>query len=193
MRSHNTDVDRILDAATRVFSHLGFHHTDVQKIAAELGIGKGTIYRKFPTKRKLFLACVERAMARLCVSIEEAIQQEQTSSERLAAAVYAYFGFFDQNPEVIELFALARSEFQRSCDVTLLRQDEWQLWMRVMDGLAADGKLYPGSSAKVCEFITQLLYGALTSRSLRSCDGLFTPDTPELIDFLLYGITGPSN
>jgi len=190
MRSRNIEVDRILDAATRAFSHLGFHHTDVQKIAAELGIGKGTIYRRFPTKRKLFLACVERAMARLCVSIEEAIQKEQASSERLTAAIYAYFAFFDQNPEVIELFALARSEFQRSCDVALLRQDEWQLWMRVMDGLVADGKLHPGSAAKVCEFITQLLYGTLASRSFRSYDGLFTADAPKLIDFLLYGVTG---
>ena len=57
--------EEILDVAARVFAERGFPGTDVQEIADELEVGKGTIYRYFPTKRKLFLAAVDRAMRRL--------------------------------------------------------------------------------------------------------------------------------
>ena len=45
----------ILDVAARLFAARGYQNTDVQVVADELGVGKGTVYRYFPSKRELFL------------------------------------------------------------------------------------------------------------------------------------------
>lgn len=42
--------DMILAAAIRVFSQKGYHHTRMEEIAIEAGIGKGTIYEYFSSK-----------------------------------------------------------------------------------------------------------------------------------------------
>jgi AcrR family transcriptional regulator len=44
--------------ATSVFTQ-GFATADVQEIANKTGVGKGTIYRYFPSKEELFLAAVD--------------------------------------------------------------------------------------------------------------------------------------
>ena len=46
----------ILDAATAIFSKCGFAAADVQEIADKTGVGKGTIYRYFPSKESIIQA-----------------------------------------------------------------------------------------------------------------------------------------
>lgn len=43
----------ILDAALSLFSHRGFHGTNVPSVATEAGVGAGTIYRYFESKADL--------------------------------------------------------------------------------------------------------------------------------------------
>src|SRR5260370_29907464 len=56
--------EEILEAAARLFAQHGYADTDTQLLADELGVGKGTLYRYFPSKEALFLAAVDRAMHR---------------------------------------------------------------------------------------------------------------------------------
>jgi len=64
--------EAILAEAATIFARHGFTATDVQGIADALKISKGTIYRYFPTKEKLFLCAVERGIGRLREHIETA-------------------------------------------------------------------------------------------------------------------------
>lgn len=48
----------ILRAATNVFARRGFHDVLTEEIAREAGVGKGTLYRYFPTKDDLYYAAV---------------------------------------------------------------------------------------------------------------------------------------
>jgi len=48
----------ILRAATDVFARKGFHGVRTDEIAREAGVGKGTLYRYFPTKDDLYYAAV---------------------------------------------------------------------------------------------------------------------------------------
>jgi AcrR family transcriptional regulator len=50
---------RIIEAAARVFANRGYNSTLIAEIAAEAGIGKGTIYEYFPSKEDLFFAVFE--------------------------------------------------------------------------------------------------------------------------------------
>lgn len=45
---------QILAAATQVFARKGFHQAKIADIAAAAGVGKGTVYEYFPSKKDLF-------------------------------------------------------------------------------------------------------------------------------------------
>ncbi len=60
----------ILTASTEVFAARGFAATDVQEIANRIGVGKGTVYRYFPSKEELFLAAVDNGMKQLKAAVE---------------------------------------------------------------------------------------------------------------------------
>ena len=54
-----------MGAAERVFSRLGYHPTKISDIVAEAGVGQGTFYRHFSSKRSMFLALFDRFCERL--------------------------------------------------------------------------------------------------------------------------------
>jgi AcrR family transcriptional regulator len=62
--------EKLLDAATAVFLRDGFHATLISDIVAEAGVGQGTFYRHFQSKREVFEALVERLVSRLLVEFQ---------------------------------------------------------------------------------------------------------------------------
>src|SRR5262245_61063531 len=76
--------EQILDAAARLFAERGYSETDTQVLAAELGVGKGTLYRYFPSKRELFLAAADRVMRRLRQRIDDSLVGVEEPFERIA-------------------------------------------------------------------------------------------------------------
>jgi AcrR family transcriptional regulator len=48
----------IIDAALQVFSQKGYAAASVDQIAAVAGIAKGTVYKYYPSKEKLYLAAI---------------------------------------------------------------------------------------------------------------------------------------
>src|SRR5262245_15928743 len=101
---------RILLRAAEIFARDGYRDTDLQVVADELGIGKGSLYRRFPTKRALFLATVDDGMRRLRGRVEGAIEGEADPLRRIERAVRAYLAFFDEEPRLVELLIQERAE-----------------------------------------------------------------------------------
>lgn len=107
--------DEILAVAIKVFARNGYRHTDVQEIADEVGIGKGTIYRAFGSKEGLFFAAVDSCMQRLnnAVGCDEPDQPlSEAPAKRMEEKILAFLRFFDENEELIELLIQERSEFR---------------------------------------------------------------------------------
>ena len=104
--------EAILAEAATLFAKHGFTATDVQWIADALKISKGTVYRYFPTKEKLFLSAVERGIGRMQEHIEAARRGMTDKIEEIRAGVVAYLQFFKKNPELVELFIQERAEFR---------------------------------------------------------------------------------
>ncbi|WP_329485547.1 TetR/AcrR family transcriptional regulator [Kitasatospora sp. NBC_01246] len=60
--------DRILATAVRMFTEEGLDAT-FERIAAEAGVGTGTLYRNFPTREALVEAAYRNEVARLCDAV----------------------------------------------------------------------------------------------------------------------------
>ncbi len=53
---------RILSAATQLFHELGYRGTDMEDIAQAVGLARNSLYRYYPNKDHILLACVLRDM-----------------------------------------------------------------------------------------------------------------------------------
>ena len=76
---------RILDAAADIFLKRGYGETSIEAIAAHAGIGKLTLYRRFPDKSALFQAVVMRLFEHWKAALAEVGDSEGTLSEVLTA------------------------------------------------------------------------------------------------------------
>jgi len=101
----------ILEQAIRTFAEQGFRRADVQVIADNAGVGKGTIYRYFRSKEDLFWATTLEVFMRLDRQVVEAMNGAVGACEKLRAAALAHAAFFAANPQYIELIVQDRAEF----------------------------------------------------------------------------------
>ena len=84
----------ILAAASRVFAARQYHEVLCDEIAAEAGIGKGTIYRYFRTKEDLYFATILQGYEAINESLAVAIAAEASPArrlERIARELFEYF------------------------------------------------------------------------------------------------------
>lgn len=81
--------EEILAVAMEQFARGGFHGTSTETIAKDAGISQPYLFRLFRTKRELFLACNDRA----CAKVLDAFRRAAASAppgERLHAMGRAY-------------------------------------------------------------------------------------------------------
>lgn len=75
--------DAILDATDRLLARYGYRKMTVEDIAAEAGIGKGSIYLHFSSKEEVVLSHIDRIVDRLRERLKEIAQSDATAAERL--------------------------------------------------------------------------------------------------------------
>lgn len=75
--------DAILDLASEMFASQGYAATSVERLAVTCRVGKDTIYRRFPSKRALFDAVIERLRSRVLQRLEAVASEAGTGIERL--------------------------------------------------------------------------------------------------------------
>jgi len=95
---------RILEAATRVFSTKGYHGTLVDEIAAEAETSKGGVYFHFPNKQAIFLALLDRLANILRERVQTAVANEQDPLERAEAALHVALDTFGSHRRLARLF-----------------------------------------------------------------------------------------
>src|SRR4051794_21692152 len=96
-------ADRILDAASRLFSERRFHEVLMDEIALVAGVGKGTLYRYFHTKEDLYLKLLERASEHYRARLRQAADSTTGARGRLVAVVAEVLAYFHEQPHLLEL------------------------------------------------------------------------------------------
>jgi AcrR family transcriptional regulator len=76
---------RILDAADRLLARFGYRKMTVEDIAAEAGMGKGTVYLSFVSKEEVALSCIDRMVEQLLAELRRIASGPGSRRERLRA------------------------------------------------------------------------------------------------------------
>lgn len=109
-RKENTR-ELILEIALRTFSEKGYHSTTMDTIAKRAGLGKGTLYRYFRNKEKLFSELIEFHLEELEAKINSVFSEEDDVLTIIAKYLKAYFRFFDKNREFYKILIQEHREF----------------------------------------------------------------------------------
>ena len=103
--------EAVLAAALIAFAHGGLHGTSTEDIARAAGISQPYLFRLFGTKKKLFVATVERCMAET-LELFRAAAGDRRGEEALEAMGQAYVGMVtgDRTRLLAQLQAYAASD-----------------------------------------------------------------------------------
>jgi len=91
--------EKIQSAALKLFIKKGITATTTKEIAKKAGVSEGTIYNYFESKGDLAYKLFERHMDRFRDELTQRTSSEAGPAEKLAAAVRAFFGFAESNPD----------------------------------------------------------------------------------------------
>ncbi|MGD0770540.1 MAG: TetR/AcrR family transcriptional regulator [Tepidisphaeraceae bacterium] len=182
--------EAILKVAAQLFARHGFADTDVQWIADALSISKGTVYRYFPSKEKLFLAAVERGVKRMRKHIDAARRGATDKIDEIRAAVIAYLRFFKKNPQLVELFIQERAEFKgRRPPIYFLHRASRRGTAREhFAGLLAEGRIRSVPLDRIIDVLGDVLYGTMFTNHFAGRHKPYEAQAEDVLDVVFNGI-----
>ncbi len=153
--------DDILRAAEAVFTRHEYHQVQMDQVAEACGVGKGTLYRYFPSKRALYLAVVFEGIARLRVELEAALAAADAPARRIELIVRRTLAYFWDRRFFFAL--IHRYEPQRDGDAReWLRQREQLalLVARTVEKAIAVGQVRRVDARIAAEMLLGMIRGA---------------------------------
>jgi TetR/AcrR family fatty acid metabolism transcriptional regulator len=111
---------RILDAATDVFSEKGYHGAAVDDIVKASKTSKGSFYFHFPSKQDIFFSLVDRFIASLARSAEAAIDQEKGALAKVNVALETVFNTFSHHRNLAKILLVGGIGLGKVFDERLL-------------------------------------------------------------------------
>ncbi|MBU5676523.1 TetR/AcrR family transcriptional regulator [Alkaliphilus sp. MSJ-5] len=92
----------IIEAATKIFRRYGFHKAKIEVIAKEAGIGKGTVYEYFDSKKDLFEQMIKYMAETYLNMAREAMDIAETVKEKLMAFAQHHGNFVSEHMDMAE-------------------------------------------------------------------------------------------
>src|SRR5437764_10704491 len=98
---------RIMRVAAGEFARLGFDQANINVIAEQAGIGKGTIYLYFENKRDLFLEMLRSIAQMQLAAVRSALAQEGSLQQRLERMFRAFARLAEEESDDFNVYMSA--------------------------------------------------------------------------------------
>lgn len=96
---------KLIDAATKLFSKLGYHSTTIRQIVKESGIGIGSIYQYVKNKEEILVLILEYIFKRFEFRLSLAMEMRDLDEpiQKLRTGIESYYRLIDKEYEKIIL------------------------------------------------------------------------------------------
>lgn len=98
---------RLLDAAEQVFGELGYHDASIVKITEQAGVGQGTFYLYFASKKDVFDELIRDLNRRVRHAMKDASSRGTSRLEAELLGFGAYFRFTAEHPALYRIIRQA--------------------------------------------------------------------------------------
>lgn len=156
--------EQILQGAMRVFLKAGYAGTSMDRVSAEAGVSKQTIYSHFQDKKGLFKALMERVTIANFRSVFSAKEFKDEPAVFLRQLAETFFTKVADNPDYIPLLRLIVSESERFPELAkLYTQTVIQQGRKLLVKYFA---AHPELVIADPEAIAQIFFGSLVSHTI---------------------------
>jgi AcrR family transcriptional regulator len=182
--------EEILETATELFAEHGFSDAVTQALAERMGVGKGTIYRHFCSKRELFLEAADRVMRKMQERIDVRIDGVEDGLERISRAVSTFLAFFAEHPHYVELLIQERAYFKDRKRPTYFEHRERIVdrWQQVWRGLITQGRVRDVPVEQITQVISNLMYGIMVTNFFNGQPKPAEVQAKEILDVVFLGL-----
>ena len=186
-KKSDTKRDEILHAAVAEFAHRDFHEVLMDDVAARAGVGKGTLYRYFPTKEELFVSAVLRELSESHADLS-AFAEDAPLETVLEQTVARMIGYFHGKEELLTLLQRHEHRLPES-EAATMRQRRTE----VLDAIAAAlgrgvraGRLRRVDTRLAAEILFGMVRTAVLYR--RDHGGGIEQTSREIVSLFLEGV-----
>jgi AcrR family transcriptional regulator len=182
--------EQILETAAQLFAKHGYAGTDTQLLAEKLGVGKGTIYRYFPSKEELFLAAADRVMRQMKKQVDACIKDIADPLDQIEEAIRAYLAFFAEHPDFVELLMQERAQFKDRKQPTYFqhRQANVEPWRAMYRSLIAQGRVREMPVERILDVLSDLCYGTMFTNYFTGQRKPSAVQAQDILDVVFHGI-----
>ncbi len=133
----------ILLEAAREFARLGFDQTNINLIAEQAGIGKGTIYLYFENKRELFLAMLRSIAQKQLTNVRAALAAQGPLETRIERLFHAFISLAQEESDSFNVYMSALYGVNRAfqAEATKLLRDELAVIALVLEESQNTGEI----------------------------------------------------
>ena len=104
--------EKLLEVARKLFETEGFHTTGIDRVLAEAGVAKMTLYNNFGSKDGLIVAVLDKTSTEMIARLEHTISEASNDPYEQILGVFDAFAMWFSNPEFCGcMFQAAVAEF----------------------------------------------------------------------------------
>jgi AcrR family transcriptional regulator len=181
----------IQDAVVRILSRDGAQALTMERVAAEAGVAKGTLYLYFRDKKQLLASVKEESLSPMREELFAILDGQLPAREKLQQFVSRHLGYFDEHRDFFRVLL-----WDRQLAETTLRRQQSARFRAYMDKLA--GAFREGSQAgvfrpldpfKLAAMLIEADVAMIAQRLLQEAPAPVEEDARMLLDVFLNGIS----
>ncbi len=185
---------RIIHEAASEFARLGFDQANINTIAEQAGIGKGTIYLYFENKRELFLAMLRYIAQSHLATVRSALAIEGTLQQRLEHLFRAFVHLAEAESDTFNVYMSALYGVNRAFQTEAIKllRDYVAVITLVLEEGQVRGELRCASTESVALMILSLTESfVLSARTLGQSEREIIQQAEKVAQLILKGISEP--
>ena len=186
---------RILRVAASEFARLGFDQANINVIAEQAGIGKGTIYLYFENKRDLFLAMLRRIAQEHLAAIRTALAADGSVQQRLEGLFRAFAHLAEEESDSFNVSMSALYGVNRAfqAEATKLLRDYVAVIALMLEQSQARGEIRcPNVEATALMVLSLTESYVLSAKVLGQSEAEIARQAPAVADVILRGVAASS-